>query len=321
MIAGQFDTDRNWRAAIGDRAISFAERWFGAAQVSTAQLFSEVDPELGQALLEQQSWEGNTLLSPSFVLLPHGYPTGRRANPRIDDVVPWDRSPSTGRLAQILSSLEIEMTPIGDRICGWWPTTNGGSSVQFAAIMRASDGSEYLNWYSTPLASVGTMIDNDEARLSLTASIPSLLQTTTYLAEAPNPLEPDALFMSGGRNRVLYGADAHEANTPSPVATLIMPGDATSAQYWVRDLATGLVESRTAGGAIVLSYAIDLQSNDYVLSRGVQVAVTSALRLAGIFEDGFLNFQEGDTAFERVLWSQVATVNDADQAWIPTSLA
>lgn len=321
MVSAQHEAERNWRAALGEKAIRFAEQWFGAPSVNTAALFSAVDPELGQALIDQGAWEGNVDLSASFVLLPHGFETGRVANPRVDDMVSWTESAYRQQIVALTADLGINVAQEGFGLVGWWPTKSGGTSVHFASVMRGSEGSEYLHWYSTPLASVGTMIENDVARIALTASIPSMLQSAVYLAESPMPLDPEQLFIGGGRPKVLFGATGSSRAVPIPVTTLIMTDGSSDAHYYAVDRESSLIEPRACGGAVMVGYAIDLNGNDYVTSRGIQVAVASLVRLAGILEDGYLAHADGDLAFDRIVWSQAATMSHANQAWIPTSIA
>ncbi len=314
------DGDRNWRAALGERTIAFAEEWFGQPTVSTADLFGQVDPEVGASLLEQGAWEGNTSLSTSFVLLPHGFETGQTPNPRVDQVIPWQQAECGQRVMDVIASQGLAMAQANDRIVGWWPTPGGGACVQFASIMAAVNGLEYLYWYAIPLASLGTMMDNEVARVALTASIPSLLQTVTYLAECPTPLEPALFSGGGGRGQVLYGSKGSDVDLPIPVTGLAMTGDSESAGYNALDQSTGQVQTYPSGGAITHGYSISLDGGDYMLSRGIQVATSSAVRTAAILEDGYTNHTEGESSFHSMLWSQVGAITGSDQMWVPTSL-
>lgn len=314
------DGDRNWRATLGERTIAFAEEWFGHPTVSTADLFGQVDPEVGASLLEQGAWEGNTSLSTSFVLLPHGFETGQTPNPRVDEVVPWQQAECGRRVMDVISSQGLAMAPANDRIAGWWPTPGGGTCVQFACVMAAVNGVEYLHWYAIPLASLGTMLDNEVARVALTASIPSLLQTVTYLAECPTPMEPALASAGGGRGQVLYGPQSGAMGLPIPVTALVMKDDSESAGYYALDQSTGLVQPYPSGGAIIHGYAIPLDGGDYLLSRGIQIATSSAVRFAAILEDGYTNYTEGESSFHSMLWSQAGAITGSDQMWVPTSL-
>lgn len=315
------DGVRTWESALNTHIIRMAEQWFGPPTVSTADIFAQEDPELGAVLSEQGAWEGSASLSTSFVLLPHGFETGQPANPRIDETIPWGQSRHAQRIENVIASRGYSMFEFDGRLVAWWSTPSGGACVQYAAIQVAADGSEYLHWYSVPLASLGTMIDNDVARVALTSSIPSLLQAITYLAECPTPVEPDALFSLGGRRRILYGVEDPQGIAPVPVTTLVMTSDSESAGYAALDKSTGQLQRHPSGGLVVVGYAIGLDNgDDYYLSRGIQVAITSAVRTATILEDGFVNHIRGDTSFAATVHSQAPVVTGSDQIWTPTSL-
>ena len=322
MMFSLSNPHRCWECVLNTHVIGCAEQWFGDPWVSSAELFQHVDPDLGRSLRDEGEWEADAHLSNSFVLMPFAYPTGRAWNPRVDVPIPWSQTTQGARVARVIDGLGIAMavTPGDDGLAGWWPTNGGGTSVQFCQAFHAANGMQYLYWYSTPLASLGTFVDNDVARLGLTVAVPSVLQTIAYLSECPTPLEPGPLLLLGGRNRVVFGEPTTTAHCPQPVARLTVTETASGTYFFARNASSGMIDAYPAGGRVDLGYAIPLDASDESLGRAIHVAVNATIWAANILEDGFLNHTDDDIAIGRNLLSQSAVVNGADQTWVPTSL-
>lgn len=314
--------DRTWANAFEPMISSDAQDWF-CATVSTGSLLGKMDADLGRVLADQHAPEAEWVLADSFVMLPHGSSTGSVMNPRIDDWIMWQQSSNARRIevAYQASGFMLGPTPGGEGQVGWWPTASGGTSIQFCQIMRAHDGSEYLWWHTTPLVSSGAVPDNDAARIALVASIPHLLQTIVYLAEAPAPTMPDLVARDGGRAQLLYGITVDARRAPLPVASLSVPAPGETVWFFAQAEPGGPIQPYVSGATITLGYAIPVDADDAALARSIEVAVRTLLRVTDVLEDGFLNHRQGEWAFDRALLSQADIVEGSTQRWVPPSRA
>ena len=313
------DVHRRWPAVFNSVVAKHADSWFGEPRASVAELYENLHPDLGRGLRAQASWMANLELSPSFLFYAFDAPMGAPLKPRTDAFIPMRAVDDASRIRALIAAQDVQMASMHDDegLIGWWPTESGGSVVQIVEARRAASGEEYLYWYTTPLVSSGLLPDNDAAHIGMVSWLPAALQVAYYLAECPAPSMPE-LFKQTGRAQMLFGAIDDDDWAPIPMVRATPPSSENTT-FLGRTPSTGLIDRYRVGARIDVGLVIPIHGSDYLVSRGIEVAVNTAIRLAEIIEDGYLNHQDGEVAFDRMLMSQTAWVEGEAQFWFPTS--
>jgi hypothetical protein len=306
---------RSWEPVWNTHVNALAENWFRQSLVSTRDVWSIVDPEIGEALEEQGSYLADTPLATNFILVP-GIDVDRPVAGASLEHLPYDVADEDGRLSAILSGLGVVSFRVGDLLKATWPTKHGGDVVITAEACRAKDGRTFVYWHSSPLVSSQPLPENDIAVLSVAAAIPLALQSAVYLAENPLPAGAAAIDRS-----ILMGM-AWPGPFIEPESRMVIDGT-----FLARLDDSGMIHGFRAPVRIDVGYPLPLDSSDEDLACGIKIAVDTAIHLTGIFEDGYLHHRSGELDFHEVLSSQSILGPEARprggpaQEWLPATRA